>query len=57
MWDREIPCWYDGEVMPFYSSCQDSELKAFIPGSVWVISYPERKSYEIKDDRIKDVRT
>ncbi|CAD8138292.1 unnamed protein product [Paramecium pentaurelia] len=51
-WVKEKSAFYDCEIMPHYSSFQENEVKAFVNGAVWMISYPERECYGYVDDKI-----
>ncbi|CAK72563.1 unnamed protein product (macronuclear) [Paramecium tetraurelia] len=51
-WIKEKPAFYDCEIIPHYSCFQRNEVKAFVNGAVWMITYPEREFIAYEDERI-----
>ncbi|CAD8136649.1 unnamed protein product [Paramecium octaurelia] len=51
-WIKEKPAFYDCEIKPHYSCFQGNEIKAFVNGAVWMITYPEREFIAYEDERI-----
>ncbi|CAD8046741.1 unnamed protein product [Paramecium sonneborni] len=56
-WIKEKNAFYNSEILPHHCCFQENEVKAFVNGAVWMISYPEREHKGYLDDKITQKAT